>query len=770
MHDITLYVDARCLQDPEYSSRGIGHHAAALLRTRRNTEAGQWRTVALTDESLPPIPAGYASLVDEIVLHWNPVLRPGGTVFASLSPMTHDPTATVRFADRRADLVSAAVVYDFIPLDRAGYLPTVARRTEYYARLVRLKRFDLFAPISRSSADRLQYMLNVSASRVTVTGACVRDELFRHAADTVARAKASSGSPYVLTIGGADRRKNTEAVVSAVRQLRSRGYPSLKVKVVGEHGPEYTRELYSAAGEQADEYLAFYRDVPDRDLAALYAGALVTVAASYAEGFSLPVAEAAVCGCPVIGSDIAAHSELIADSDALFSPGDASALADRIERVIQQPGLRDRLVRGQAHLATDYNEDHVGRRFWDAVTTETRRRSSSGRAARAGRKPRLAVLSPYPPDRSGVARFTELTLDAARDVFDVSLYTDAPRPLGCKAAGEDAGPVRGAALRAGSHDAVVAVVGNSHYHNGVLDFFEKWGGPCILHDARLTHTYHSRLGPEQFRDAAARWLGRSVTDEEVQTWLLDRDLPTLFIEPVVRRAAPLIVHTRRAQDLLRTRYGGRVEWLPFPPIVPVDVDALTPAGRAEARRRQGIGSDAFAIAAFGYVDHTKAPATCVIALDLLRSWGIPAELHLVGNIFHQSAELPALIREYGLEEHVRTFSDFVSGETYRDYLAGADAAVQLRTYDFGQVSAALADCIGAALPAVANAALADCCDAPGYVSRVPDRFSPLLVAEALAGLYEGHGDRGPLLPEREEYCREHNFRVYAQRLREVLGL
>ena len=44
----------------------------------------------------------------------------------------------------------------------------------------------------------------------------------------------------------------------------------------------------------------------------------------------------------------------------------------------------------------------------------------------------------------------------------------------------------------------------------------------------------------------------------------------------------------------------------------------------------------------------------------------------------------------------------------------------------------LADCISVGLPTVSNDDLAEALDAPAYVERVPDRVSPVLIAEAIA--------------------------------------
>ena len=148
---------------------------------------------------------------------------------------------------------------------------------------------------------------------------------------------------------------------------------------------------------------------------------------------------------------------------------------------------------------------------------------------------------------------------------------------------------------------------------------------------------------------------------------------------------------------------------------------------------------------------------------------MPAELFFVGEAAGLNDALRQVARDYGVEREVHVSTEFVSTDCYRDLLIASDAAIQLRTYGFGQPSAALADCISAALPAVAGEELAASCDAPSYVSRVPDHISPLLIAEKLAEIWDRRWDRPAFSAERLHYCELHSFERYARGLTEILG-
>jgi glycosyltransferase involved in cell wall biosynthesis len=278
------------------------------------------------------------------------------------------------------------------------------------------------------------------------------------------------------------------------------------------------------------------------------------------------------------------------------------------------------------------------------------------------------------------------------------------------------------------------------------------------------------LGEEGFRALAARLLSRSVGSEEVAAWLDDEDPPSLFVEPVLARAAPVIVHTRRYRDLLAQRYAAETELATFPANLFFFEDELIAPSRRRMRQRLGIADDTFLVSTFGFVAPGKAPSACIEALAILRAGGVSAELRFVGDAGPWQIGLQAAAAEQGLGDVVHLEPDFVPEQRYRDLLIASDAAIQLRTYDYGQPSAALADAISAGLPAVATACLAAACDAPSYVRAVPDDNPPAAIAAALAAIHHHRHPRLTWSDERRTHGEEHSFERYAERLSEILAL
>jgi glycosyltransferase involved in cell wall biosynthesis len=683
--------------------------------------------------------------------------------------MTHDPRFGLRF-QKHAAFFRVAVVYDFIPLDWPGYLPTVASRMGYLGKLARLREFDLFFPISEYTAWRTEELLGVSRGRLHVTGASVRRAFYEIRRGLEPAPPAQTEDPYFLIVLGPDARKNPEVAVKAVQRLRLVYGRRIVLKVVGHYEERQKPALLQLAGHaEGRGFLEFYPGIPDEELVSLLVGAVATIVPSHIEGFSLPVVEAAVCGCPAIASTCAAHLELVDRPEALFPSCDSTALSEKLDSVLCNSSLRAALVESQAHLVRRFHEEAVGNRFWTALDPAFDKQGNG--AVVGGRKrPRLAFLSPYPPDQSGVARYTAMTIRAGEGLFQSDLYTDAARPLAFDGSVRDAGRVSLAPLLDGRYDGVISVLANSHFCAPIFDVFERYGGPCILHDSRLIQIYIERLGREQFLELAGRIVGRPVEIEEVGAWLQDRNPPSLLLDPIVQRASPLIVHTVTQQAEIQRRYGANPAVIPCCPTMFFSDEDLTVSAQQAARGRHGISPDSFLISTFGIVAPEKGMETCVLAAELLRGWNIPAELYFVGGAGPHKGTVDVLAERYGVAENVHCAPGFLDDAMYRDFLIASDVGLQLRTYGFGQFSAALTDCVSAGLPCVANSDLANSCDAPSYVSTVPDSFSPLQVAEQLALLWEARTKPASIRDSRQAYIETHNFESYGRRLLEILGI
>jgi glycosyltransferase involved in cell wall biosynthesis len=97
-----------------------------------------------------------------------------------------------------------------------------------------------------------------------------------------------------------------------------------------------------------------------RDAADLYSASdLIVHPALHPEGFGRVMAEAQLAGVPIVATSIGAACELIDDgrSGLLVPPGDSSALAQAVRRVLEDPVLSERLRSGGLATGERYRPD-----------------------------------------------------------------------------------------------------------------------------------------------------------------------------------------------------------------------------------------------------------------------------------------------------------------------------------------------------------------------------------------------------------------------------
>ena len=154
--------------------------------------------------------------------------------------------------------------------------------------------------------------------------------------------------PYFLFLGTLQPRKNIGRLIAAFARYCERHPQSSEALVLaGKRGWLIESVLDSALAGLTDAQRArvvFTGYVNDRDVAALYSGALALVLPSLYEGFGFPVLEAMQCGTPVVCSDSSSLPELAGDAAVLVDALQIESIADGMLRIADSAELRGTLV------------------------------------------------------------------------------------------------------------------------------------------------------------------------------------------------------------------------------------------------------------------------------------------------------------------------------------------------------------------------------------------------------------------------------------------
>ena len=172
-------------------------------------------------------------------------------------------------------------------------------------------------------------------------------------------------------VGRIVEQKQHMVLLEACAFLQQRLPSAFRLDIVGTKDGPFAEALEARiAALGLDEIVRWTGFVADRDR--LYGDLDVLVAPAVDEPFGLTVPEAGSYGLPVVAAHSGAFPELVEESGTglLFAPGDARALADALERLVRDAGLRRRLGEAaRSHVASRFTVDAMTDRFLKACAT-----------------------------------------------------------------------------------------------------------------------------------------------------------------------------------------------------------------------------------------------------------------------------------------------------------------------------------------------------------------------------------------------------------------
>jgi len=673
------------------------------------------------------------------------------------------------------DLRLAVTVYDLIPeIFWQHYLANPTLRQQYRARSQLISRADAVLTISETTARDAVRRLGLRRDRVHAVGAGVSEQFRPPESRDAAYTAACAAMPwlereFVLYTGGFEYRKNIDRLLQAYAVLPG----SLRARhqlVVVCSLTEAQRQLLErrTSGLGIADRVHFAGFVDDTELVLLYQAAHLFVFPSLYEGFGLPIAEAQACGAPVVASRSPSLVELVRNEQALFNPFDPASIEAALERALVDDDLRERL-RAAARERPEW--DRVAERtaaVYDRLTGLKSRRPLR-------RRLRIACITPLPPNPSGVADYSyrlvaELAGHCRIDLFFDDAFGKVTAPPGVLSR-----PLRtfeAIDAASGGYDEVLYCVGNSEFHAAALDVLRRRPGVVLAHDVRLLGAYwwlslqrrpHSdprgfqAILHSMYRDRLPSDLGEQggLTLEEAERFGI------YMAREAIAASERFLVHSKHAAELAsrdaEERHRDRIQVVPFACPAPEDFK------QPELRVEQPV------VGTFGIVAPVKQVSKVVDAFALVAKNVPDALLAIVGRPV-DAGEATRYLRQaeaLGIRDRVRVTGD-VEPERYREWVASARVAVQLRAVAHGESAASITDCLAAGVPTIvtevgSSAELPDSC-----VVKVERDVTVKALAAEIQRLLRDDGRRRSLRAAALEYVREHSFGTIGAKLLEIL--
>jgi glycosyltransferase involved in cell wall biosynthesis len=657
-------------------------------------------------------------------------------------------------------LPTAAILYDLIPLIyRSPYLDHPAAAAWYENKLAHLRRANLLLAISGSSRQEAVDHLGIPADGI-VTISTAADSQFRvlqldAGRQSALRQRYGLAHPYLMYTGGIDPRKNIEGLIRAYAMLPAALRQTHQLAIVCAIQPPDRARLEALAVQHglARNELVLVGYVPEEDLVALYNLCKLFVFPSWHEGFGLPALEAMACGRAVIGANTSSLPEVIACDEALFNPFDDAAIASKLEQVLTDEAFQNKLAQHGLQQAKVFSWDNSARLAIASLEALVARKQQTGDLpCKLARRPRLAYVSPLPPERSGISDYSaELLPELARHYdIEVVVQQDAVTTPWIKANC----PIRTVAwfeAHATGFDRVLYHFGNSSFHQHMFKLLERFPGAVVLHDFFLSgivaHHEFQGAAPGFWTDRLYAGHGYAAVRERFHT----TDIKEIVWKypcshGVLQNAQGVIVHSNNSLQLARHWYGvgASAHWAEIPLLrVPLLEAAQS---RSKARQALGFGDNDFVVCSFGLLGPSK------LNHRLLDAWlASPLAAHgqcVLVFVGENPAGSYGQLIEQTISSNRQTarvrITGWVAMDTFRQYLLAADVGVQLRTLSRGETSAAVLDCMNHGLPTIVNAngSMADLPDTA--VLKLPDDFFDAQLVAALTSLWQAPDRRRKL--------------------------
>ena len=720
-----------------------------------------------------------AELIREAFLY---ALRPDFVLTLSLFEGLSDDAVTSVGAC--GNLPTAVVLYDLIPLiHRALYLDNAPICAAWYMeKLDHLRRADLLLSISASSGREAENHLGFPSGKiVNISGDCgaaFRPQVVTAECRRQLQADHGIERPFVMYTGGMDHRKNIEGLIQAYSALPPELRAAHQLVVVCAASTEELRRLESLALQQGLAQGDFIMTgfVPEPKLVTLYNACKLFVFPSWHEGLGLPVLEAMRCGKAVLAGNNSSLPEVVGRDDALFDAGDPADIAAKMAAVLQDETKRQSLEAhsllyaqrfsweasarralaalvsiharswarppGSAHALPQPDDSSAGQGFEPASVQDgentTEAKSIAVNGTPTSRRPRLAYLSPLPPEASGISDYSAELLPVLSEWYEIEVVVAQAKVTHpwilehC--------PIRSVewfCAHAGEFERVLYHFGNSSFHRHLFALLEQIPGVIALHDFFLSGIQADRATLPDTPHAWTQALYESHGYLAVLEHYLEKNVSEVIWRypanlPVLQSALGVIVHSEHARRLAGQWYGDQAgrDWS----VVPHLREAPSGADRDRdlARHSLGLAPEDFLVCSFGFLGTTKLNERL---LDAWRASPLAGDkrayLVFVGDQRNEyGRRIERKIRMSGLGKQV-SVTGRVDQTVFRRYLAAADVGVQLRSRSRGETSGTVLDCLNYGLATIVNAHGSQADLDPGSVWMLPDAFENRELSRAL---------------------------------------
>lgn len=311
---------------------------------------------------------------------------------------------------------------------------------------------------------------------------------------------------------------------------------------------------------------------------------------------------------------------------------------------------------------------------------------------------KIAWLSPFPPQRSGIANYSYWLVKALKPYFEIDLYYESEPPTAELQNEFAIYPLSALAEQFGRYHQVVYHLGNnSGFHKGIYELAWNFPGTVVLHDYNLSAFMHDafyRQNYELYRQA----LPNGEEGRKGFQALIQRLIPESPNHPmshaVVNRSRKVIVHHRWVKEQFDNHRNIEV--------IPHFAKLNRQPAREEIRNfknKFAIRDDHFVLTCLGFINPNKLPRLQIEVVTRLIDEGYPVQLIFAGEPAPEVKDLVTEVRSGKYREQI-IFTGYLDETDYFSSIFAADVVINLRNPSVGEASGTLMHALAAARPTI----------------------------------------------------------------------
>lgn len=645
---------------------------------------------------------------------------------------------TISYLDGSESFNTGVILYDLIPFIYPDkYLSNNVLKGWYENKLDYLKRSNLLFSISESAGSEAIKYLGWDPKFVKNISTAA-DEKFKVTHYNSEDIKAVLNkyvirSDFLMYTGGWDFRKNLHALVDSYALLPK----SLRVKhqlvIVCSIPAADKTALRSHAISKgiADDEFVLTGYVSDEELLMFYNLCHAFVFPSWHEGFGLPVLEAMQCGKPVIVSNVSSLPEVLDYEEAQFDPHNLLEIAEKLKMVLCDDDFRAKIIAHSEKQVKKFSWAISAKKLLDSMEMALSKnyRYPLKKSKLNQVKPKLAFISPLPPEKSGIGSYSSELIPELSKHYDIDLVTNSDAVLQQKTLFDcNCVDIEDFKSNSRKYARVLYQVGNSSFHAHMYPLVKTHPGVTVLHDFFLSGgvhwaTVHDSDG-DSFNDKLYESHGyRAVmyNNKQINNEKGMNKYPCNL--PVLENSYAVIFHSKYSANLSHKWYRhldrSKFEFIPHLRTPPLSND------KDLARKTLNINSNDLVIISLGFTSQSKQSHRIIEAFDEVYVENNNAKLIFVGDNSEGSdygIKIRSMI-ERSPAKNAISITGWVNDQEYVKWLSAADIGIQLRAISRGETSGTVLDCMNYGLATIVNAngSMAELDN--GTVVLLPDEFT-----------------------------------------------